>query len=166
MSLTGKQSLTTANPITNDGFWFDMSVADLLSKYRVSDEVPDKSIETALVLAMVRVNIKLEQAKAIIVGLGFIDINAYITDSPRPIAGGELLQTHYEHAVYAHAKSYLIPLVKSTDRRDNKGESMEDATQLEDYWLHESQKSIAFLHNLFVPESPIVATANVHVGLI
>lgn len=166
MSLTGKPSLTTASPITNDGFWLDVSMADLMSKYRIPSEYADDTIKWGLSLAVIRINEKLARAKAEMISLGSDTFADYLSAHSTPVAEGELLQIHYEAAVYSRAKALLLQQFKTMNRRTIAENEAKESEQTEQYWLDESQKSIASIMGWFFPTETFMTNANVYVGLI
>jgi len=149
--LTGKPDLTTANPITNDGFWSDVDVAKLLVKYRVPSEYANDTITWGLSLAVIKVNEKIERVKTIISLLGHATFVEYITDNPNEVVGMDLLEAHYEHAVYSRAKAFLLQQFKTMNRREIAENEAKQSAETEQFWLDESQKSIASILDIFFP---------------
>lgn len=166
MSLTGKPALATAQPIANNGFWLDVSTADLMSKYRIPAEYAGEVITWALTLAVVRVNNYLQRAQAEIITLSFATFEAYLTANSQQVGGYEIMQTHYEHAVYARAKAALLQQFNSMNRRDQAENAAKESEQTEQYWLDESAASIAAINKAIFPLETFSANANVHVALI
>ena len=167
MSLTGKTALTTAAEIQNDGFWPQLQIGDLLSKYRIPSEYADNITETGLILAMIRVNEALQRVKAHIqADLAFDTFADYLEAISTPMATSELLQIHYEHAVFSRAKAHLLQNFKTINRRDVAENEAKEAEQTEKYWLDESQASVASLLKQFFPAENFKTTANFHVELL
>lgn len=166
MSLTGKPSLTTELPISNDGFWLDASMADLMSKYRIPSEYADDTIKWGLSLSVVRVNEQLERVKQAILLLPFATFEDYLASNSMPVVGSELLQVHYEHAIYSRAKAFLLQQFSTMNRRKDAENQAKESEETEQYWLDESAKSVAFLLRQFFPDESFISKANVHVALI
>ena len=166
MSLDGKPELTTAEPIANDGFWLALSMADLMSKYRLPSETPNPVIQMALTMAMVKVNDKLSDVKQAVLDMGSATFQAYISENSISMADSELFQIHYEHAVYSHAKAYMVPIFKTMIRREDAENEAKEGPQTEQDWLDESQGSIAYLMRQFFPENLVPNKANFHVALL
>jgi len=166
MSLTGKPSLTTASPITNDGFWRDVSMADLMSKYRIPSEYADDTIKWGLSLAVIRVNEALERAKTVMQDDGFATFDDYLTAHPNGVADSELLQIHYEAAVYSRAKANLLQQFSTMNRRKDAENEAKESEQVEQYWLDESASSVAAILSTFFPLEFFAGKADVHVSLI
>lgn len=166
MSLTGKPALTTASPITNDGFWSDVSMADLMSKYRIPAEYADDTIKWGLSLAVVRVNEQLTRAKAAMALLGFVTFDDYLAGNAMPVVGSELLLVHYEAAVYSRAKAFLLKQFSTMNSRKIADNDAKDSDEVEQYWLDESAKSVAFILRQFFPDEDFSTNANVYAALI
>lgn len=166
MSLTGKPSLTTAAPFVNDGFWPDLSVGELVDKYRIPAEYADPTIQWGLTLAVVNVNLDLEAVKAAMVALGHNTLAAYIAANPAPLNDTDRLTIQYTHAVYAFAKAQLLQQFNSMNRRENAAAAAKEAPETEQYWLDESAKAVQQLFAKFLPLEPKTANRGVHAALI
>ena len=166
MSLTGKPSLTTAAPFVNDGFWPDLSVGELMDRYRIPSEYADDTINMGLTLALVNVNIDLEPVKAAIQALGHADLSAYNTDNPAELNGQPVTEIHYQHAVYSYAKAYLLQQFNSLNRRDNAANAAKEAPETEQYWHDQSARAVQKLFAKFLPTEFKPASAGAHVALI
>jgi hypothetical protein len=160
MSFTGNSELNAAEPITNDGFWPNVTTGDLLDNYHVPAEYEGGVITTGLTMALINVNQKLAAVKAELVLAGYASLLAYNTVHPEAINGKQVLDELYKHAVYARAKAGLLmqfPAVKRQPQAENQAEHSE---QLEDYWLDESQGAIAEFFRRFLPDQPVMNKAN------
>lgn len=157
MSLTGKPSLTTAAPVANDGFWPDLSLSDLMNRYRIPSEYADDTISWGLSLALVRVNEQLDRAKKAVLGMPFETLEA---------SSAAALNVHYEHAVYSYAKAFLLQQFSTMNRRKEAVNEAKESAETEQYWLDESQKSVAAILRHFVPGEDHSTKANFFVGLI
>lgn len=166
MSFTGKPALTTAQPIANDGFWDDLSMADLMSRYRIPAEYADDVIKTGLVMAMVRVNEMLFKAKEAVISLGLTSFDAYYESYDTEVNGQNVLFWHYQHAVYCRAKAGLLQQFNSLNRKANAENAALESEDMEQYWLDESQRSIHFIFSVILPDTATMATANTCVELI
>ena len=166
MSLTGKPSLATAEPVVNDGFWVDLSLGDLMDKYRIPAEYENDTILLGVQMSLIRVNDKLIRARDAMIELGYITFTAYLTANPDPIDGKEKLQVHYEHAVYCRAKAFLLQQFNSLNRRNDAENAAKEADETEQYWLDESAQAIAAIMKVFFPLETFSGNANIHVALI
>lgn len=167
MSLTGKPDLTTLPPITNDGFWPDVSLADLLNNYRIPSGYADGVIKMGLLEALKNVNESLKAVKAKIM-LIHATLALYNADNSEKLDDVEVLEMRYKHAVYSHAKAFLLgkqfKTVNRTEVAENEAKESKETYQ---DWMDESQKEIAFFMARFLPdEEQVPANAGVYVGLI
>ena len=166
MSLTGKPALATAEPIANNGFWPDVTTADLMGKYRIPAEYVGDVITWGLTLAVVRVNNSLQRAQNEMMVLGYATFEAYLTANSEKVGGFEIMQTHYEHAVYARAKAALLQQFNTMNRRDKAENQAKESDETEQYWLDESAASIAAINAAIFPDETFITQSNVHVALI
>jgi hypothetical protein len=160
MSLTGKPELTTAAAVTNDGFWPDLALADLLSNYRIPSEYADGVIQTGLGMALINVNLRLNAVKAKLVLDGYATLAAYTTAHPETINGKQVLEELYKHAVYARAKAGLLMQFASINRRPQAENQAKEGDDMETYWLDESQAAIAEFFRRFLPAELVFNKAN------
>ncbi|AWX99517.1 hypothetical protein A8139_05560 [Marinomonas primoryensis] len=164
MSLTGKPSLTTAAPVANDGFWPDLSLSDLMDRYRIPSEYADDTISWGLSLALVRVNEQLDRAKNNVLAMPFESFDAYL-ESMTILYGKPALSVHYEHAVYSYAKAFLLQQFSTMNRRKEAVNEAKESAETEQYWLDESKKSVAAIMRKFFPEEEHSTKANFYVEL-
>lgn len=166
MSLTGKPSLTNASPITNDGFWPDVAMGDLMSKYRIPSEYADDTIQWGLSLAVVRVNEHLERIKQLILSDAVETFEDYLQANSSPIFNRELMHVQYEHAVFSRAKALLLKQFVTMNRRQIAENEAKESEQTEMYWLDQSQASVASLMKAFFPDEDFMRKSNLHVALL
>lgn len=168
MSLTGKPLLTTADPVANDGFWPDLLIGNLMSKYRIPPEYDDDVIKTGLLMAMIRVNGQLAAIKDRVALLAYADFSAYADDlHPDTINDVNVLLLHYEHAVFARAKADLLKQFNSLNRKPNAENAAKEADDAVEFWMNASQGSILALFNAIIPDdTDTPGTANAHVVLL
>jgi len=166
MSLTGKPSLTTAAPFINDGFWPDLSLGDLMNRYRIPAEYADETIQWGLTLAVTNVNLDLEAVKTQIQALGHATLNAYNTAAPKQLNGVYVTVIRYQQAVFSLAKAFLLQQFNSLNRKPEAENAAKEANETEQWWRDQSQQAVAELFALILPNQPVSANANVHVALI
>jgi hypothetical protein len=160
MSLTGKPALTTAAAVTNDGFWPNLTLADLMNNYRIPSEYADGVIQTGLNLALINVNLKLASVKAKLVLDGYATLAAYTTAHPEALNGKQVLEELYKHAVYARAKAGLLMQFATINRRPQAENQAKEGDDMETYWLDESQAAIAEFFRRFLPAELVLSNAN------
>lgn len=166
MSLTGKPSLTTADAITNDGFWPALTLADLLNKYRIPSEYADDVIKTGLLMAMIRVNEKLAPVKKALQDLGYTTLASYSLANAKLIAGVDVMLTEYQNAVFCRAKAGLLKQFETLNRRPQAENAAKESDNTEQYWLDESQASIKAFFTAVLPDETVLTKANAHVVLL
>ena len=141
---TGKPELTTAEAITNDGFWSDLAMADLMAQYRIPSEYADEVIKDGLILAMIEINRQLRAVKAVLL-LDFADIDAYTTAHSEQIGGVEVFVKKYQEAVFSYAKALLLQQFKTMNRKPEAENQAKESPETETYWLNKSGAAVAFL---------------------
>lgn len=164
MSLTGKPKVAASAPVANDGFWPELSLADLMSKYRIPAEYADATISWGFTLSLVRVNNQLERAKTAIIELGVSTFDAYLQGNSQPIADAELLDIYYQHAVFARSKAFLLQQFNTLNRRKDAEHAAIEAGETEQFWLDESQSAISNILKHFFSTETFVGNGNVHVA--
>jgi hypothetical protein len=160
MSLTGKPALTTAAAVANDGFWPNLTLADLMNNYRIPSEYADGVIQTGLNMALINVNLKLANIKAKLVLDGYASLAAYTTAHPEALNGKQVLEELYKHAVYARAKAGLLMQFASVNRRPQAENQAKEGQDMETHWLDESQAAIAEFYRRFLPTEAMPSKAN------
>lgn len=166
MSLTGKPALTTASAVDNDGFWPDLTIGDLMRKYRIPPEYDDSTIKTGLVNAMLGVNSKLQAVKWAVKVLAYADFLTFAEAiQPDTLNDVNILQLHYEHAVFARAKADLLKQFNSLNRKPNAENAVKESDDTGQYWLDESQASIKAIFKAALPlDESVSGTANAYVA--
>jgi hypothetical protein len=160
MSLTGKPALTTAAAVTNDGFWPDLALADLLNNYRIPSEYADGVITTGLTMALMQVNLKLAKVKDQLVLDSYATLSAYTTAHPEALGNKQVLAELYKHAVYSRAKAGLLMQFAAINRRPEADNQAKEGQNMETHWLDESQAAIAEFYRRFLPAEVMPSKAN------
>jgi hypothetical protein len=161
MSFTGNRELSDAAPLTNDGFWPNVSSGDLLDDYHVPREYAGGVVTTGLTMALINVNQKLADVKAKLQLDGYASLAAYTTAHPEALDGKQVLETMYKHAVYARAKAGLLQQFPAVNKQQRDAENQASvAENMETYWLDESQGAIAEFFRRFLPAQPVMNKAN------
>lgn len=165
-SLTGKPSLTTPSPFVNDGFWFDLDIGELMSKYRIPAEYADDTIKWGLTLALVNVNLELDRVKDRLIELGYTTADAYVLANPREMADSDSFTITYRHAVYSYAKAFLLQQFNSLNRKPTAEAATKEAPDTEQWWHDQSAKAVAQLFARVLPDTTKIANRNVFAVLI
>jgi len=166
MSFTGNTELSAADPITNDGFWPNVTTGDLLENYHVPGEYAGGVVTTALSMALININIRLADVKAKLVLDGYASLVVYNTARPEAIGGKQVLDEHYKHAVYARAKAGLLMQFPAINKLPQAESRATDSEKMEEYWLNESQAAIAEFFRRFLPGQPVFNTTGTFAVLI
>ena len=167
MGFTGKTSQTTAVHISNDGFWPDVSVGDLLNNYRIPSEYTDGVTKTGLIMSLTHINQALKAVKDAVLLIPLNTLEEYCDANVNEINGLPVLITHYKHAVYCRAKADLLKQFNSLNRKPNAENAAKESDDQQDYWLDQSQASIKAIFTQVLPDDTSVSSmANVHISLI
>lgn len=166
MSLTGKPQLTTNTPLANDGFWPDLVLAELLSKYRAPAEYADDTIQLGVMLAMINVNEALAAVRLSIEELTYDSLQAYCDANIELVNEEPVLIFRYKHAVFCRAKAFLLQQFNSMNRRPIAENAAKEAPETEQYWLDQSQAAIAALFAKVLPLESVSAQSGVYAALI
>lgn len=102
-------------PLTNDGFWPDLNLAEFQEQRSIPADVDAGTVATALLTAAGEVNDLLQTVKDGYVAKGFGQASA-VPGIGRP--GENLLCARYKKAVFARAKADLIAEFASQGRRE------------------------------------------------
>lgn len=139
MSLSGKGKLTTERTLANNNFWPDITVGELTEKYRVPTEYADEVISTALKVALITVNQKLEVAHQAILSLGYNSLENYALANSNAIDDEETLMILYTHSVCCYAKAFLLNQSHTIQRLPTTGNAAKDVLQSDNFWLLQAQ---------------------------
>jgi hypothetical protein len=167
MSFSGKPELTTLDPVSNDGFWCDVTLDELMTLYRIPAEYDNGVIRQGLVMGIIRINERLKPVKAVIVLAGGSSFSAYVTAHPNYSVGGVEWAIHeYKNAVYCKAKAMLLQNFNTLNRRKDAENDAKESPQTEEYWANQAQQSIFNLLNRYAPDFALSANSDTFIGLI
>ena len=166
MSFTGKPSLTHAVPITNDGFWPEISMSELMSSYRIPSEYADDVIKTGLTMAIVRVNEILRRARTFSISLGFDTAVTFDGIDDSEVGSAQAVILNYNHAVFCRAKAGLLMQFNSLNRNKNAINEGKESESTQDYWLGESNAAIKAVYDEIMPENTVMSNGNGFVVMI
>ena len=126
--------------IENDGFWPDLNAGDFEKRRGVPMEMDKEAIAYAVAAAIAQINIELLTVQTAYQAEGIakaIDV----TGQPK-IGEKNLLVILYEKAVFARAKSDLLPEFATTQMRDAGENVAQREPETRDQLLAESQQHI------------------------
>lgn len=123
---TGTTSTTTAEPVTNNGFWPDIEPAEFRDTHRLDGTITAVRIEGALLAAIATVNRTLRDWQAQQVEAGYITVDAV----PVPIwqAPG-VFKALYRRAVYSTAHASLVERYADYDATNSGRERSENLAE-------------------------------------
>lgn len=165
-SFTGKPALTTERTLTNDDFWLDLNMGEFLSGYRIPAEYADNTNVQGLRMAMINVNGQLSFVKTAILAQGYANLTAYTATHSELIDAEPLLALQYKHAVFCHAKAFLLQQFNSMNRKANAEEQAKESPDVALFWLNQSQKAVHFFSERFAPDEHVTANYGVRVSVI
>jgi hypothetical protein len=130
----------SADVITNDGFWPDISAADFEKRRAVPAEQDPGAITAALLAAASEINLQLTRYQAALIAQGITSAK----DAPGiGIQGGNnALLELYLCAVFARAKAAMLPEFASVTMRDAANNLNERSVDAREQLLAESQQAI------------------------
>lgn len=126
--------------IINDGFWPDLNAGDFEKRRGVPAEMDKEAIAFALAAAISQINIELSNKKAQCLEEGIEKAEA-VTGTPA-IGDKNLLVILYEKAVFARAKSDLLPEYATQQAKDAGDRVAESEPETRNSLLAESQQHI------------------------
>lgn len=119
-------------PLTNDGFWPDLNLADFQEQRSIPADVDAGTVATALLTAAGEVNDLLQTVKDGYLAKGFGQASA-VPDIGRP--GENLLCARYKKAVFARAKADLIAEFASQGLAGSRTQGRKVKKPAPGYWL-------------------------------
>jgi len=139
---TGNPELATAEAITNNGFFPNLTLLELAVNYRVPNEYETDVIKDRLITAMIDVNTQLIPVRNALVT--YVTLAAYCAAHSDQIDGVEVLILKYKEAVFSYARSFLLQRVKPTDPKEVY-KTVAENQETELYWRTKSLDAIGFI---------------------
>lgn len=141
MNLSGMpQAEPTTNIITNDGFYPDLDIADLINGYEIPNEYAanEQLLINTVITAIGEINDLLSnyQAANWYQKAKLVDVESTI------IGGKSLIESFYKRAVFCNAKSKLLISKLSQTHRDKGAAQQISAIENQDHWLMQSDHAI------------------------
>ena len=126
--------------IENDGFWPNLNAGDFEKRRGVPMNLDKDSIAYSVAAAMAQINIELAGVKTVYIEAG-TETAAEVAGQPT-IGVKNLLVILYEKAVFARAKSELLPEYATTQMKDAGENVAVSQADMRDQLLAESQQHI------------------------
>ena len=142
MSFSGRPTTLIAQPITNDGFWPDLDVAEFQRGYRLPAEYLVELLVDDIALAMGEVNHDLARRKAQWQKNG---IQHVASADPMILPERTFMAASYKRAVYCRAKAYLLSQFASFIRRESAENLAKEAPETEERFLAFSQQAVRLI---------------------
>ena len=137
---TGQNKEYQNTEIENDGFWPNINAGDFEKRRGVPIDLDNDSIAYSVVSAVGQINIELQKTKIAYLADGYSTANA-VPGQPK-IADKNLLVILYEKAVFARAKSELLPEYATQQTKDAGENVASSQAEIRDQLLAESQQHI------------------------
>ncbi|RMV97121.1 head completion/stabilization protein [Pseudomonas caricapapayae] len=142
MSFSGKPSIFIEQPITNDGFWPDLSLAEFQKGYRLPAEYLIEMLTADLTMAMIEVNTDLAKLKARWQGTGVSNVESADTTV---LPERTFQAATYKRAVYSRAKASLLTQFATVNRRESAENVGKELPERSETFLAFSQAAVRSL---------------------
>lgn len=142
MSFSGRPTTLIAQPITNDGFWPDLDVAEFQRGYRLPAEYLLELLVDGIALAMGEVNHDLARRKAQWQNNGITQV---ASADPMILPERTFMAASYKRAVYCRAKAYLLSQFATVIRRDSAENLAKEAPETAERFLSFSQQAVRLI---------------------
>jgi hypothetical protein len=140
---TGNPELETAEAITNNGFFPDLTLLELAVNYRVPNEYEIEVIKDRLITAMIDVNTQLIPVRDD-VSAYYPTLASYCAVHSDQIDGVEVLISKYKEAVFSYARSFLLQRVKPENPKEAY-KTVAENQETENYWRNKSLDAISYI---------------------
>lgn len=142
MSFSGRPTPLIDQPITNDGFWPDLDVAEFQKSYRLPAEYLVELLVDGIGLAMGEVNADLARRKGLWQAAG---INNVARADPMILPERAFMVVSYKRAVYCRAKAYLLGQFATFIRRESAENLAKEAPSTRESLLSFSQQAVRLI---------------------
>jgi len=139
VSLTGVIKESTTKRVSNTGFWPDLSHSDFITQYRIPEQFDDELLAAEITTALLFVNSELtdvENAFEVFAEIEQLDFDEDNTGD---------VKHHYTRAVFSLARSQLIPLFITTNRKDAADNAHDQWADSIDFWQDRSANSVEYI---------------------
>ncbi len=139
MSFSGKVKQTIEKTIDNQPFFPALELAEFISSYRIPDDLPESTVTSLLVNAMILVNSRLLEYRTTQQAAGI----KTLTDVPSETVAGESIQLIlYRRAVFCQGKANILRDFPSIDRRAAAENQAKSSEETEDRYLEFTDQAI------------------------
>lgn len=142
MSFSGKPTTFVDQTIENNGFWPDLSLAELQKAYRLPGEYLNETLVTHLSMAMIEVNRDLHRLMLSWQALG-VTVVATADTLVLPERAHQV--DLYKRAVYARAKATALSDFATITRRESAENTGKEAPERAETFLAFSQQAVRAL---------------------
>ncbi|CAI8762802.1 Head completion/stabilization protein [Pseudomonas sp. IT-P44] len=142
MSFSGKPTTFVEQAIENDGFWPDLSVAELQKGYRLPAEYLVDMLAAELITAMTEVNRDLARRKSQWQNVGVTTVESADTTV---LPERTFHVATYKRAVYCRAKASLLTQFATVTRRESAENTGKDLPERGETFLEFSQQAVRSL---------------------
>ena len=142
MSFSGKPTALVEHPISNDGFWPDLDVAEFQKGYRLPAEYLVELLVDGISMATGQINLDLAQRKNSWQAVG---ITSLCAAEPMTLPECEFMITSYKRAVYCRAKAYLLGQFSTVNRRESAENLAKEAVNTAQMFLVLSQQAVRLI---------------------
>ncbi|KAF2393139.1 head completion/stabilization protein [Pseudomonas frederiksbergensis] len=144
-SFSGKPTTFVEQAIENDGFWPNLSVAELQKGYRLPAEYLVDMLVTELTTAMIEVNADLATVKSVLLVAGVSNLEA-VAGAATPVEWAYAYKVMlYKRAVYTRAKSSLLTQFATVNRRESAENVGKELPERGETFLGFSQQAVRSL---------------------
>jgi hypothetical protein len=142
MSFSGKPTTLIAHPITNDGFWPELDVAEFQKGYRLPAEYLMELLVDGITQAMGEVNLDLARHKAHWQAAGIRNV---AKADPMLLPERTFMAASYKRAVYCRAKAFLLAQFATINRRESAEHYAKESPQTHEQFLSFSQQAVRLI---------------------
>jgi hypothetical protein len=142
MSFSGKPTTFVEQAIENDGFWPDLSVAELQKGYRLPAEYLVDMLAAELTTAMIEVNRDLAKRKSQWQNVGVTTVESADTTV---LPERTFHTATYKRAVYCRAKASLLTQFATVTRRESAENTGKELPERGETFLEFSQQAVRSL---------------------
>ena len=139
MSFSGKQHQGLKKTIKNQAFWPDLELADFCNACRIPNDLPEPTVTSHLVNAMITVNGLLDEYRQRQQDAGHDSLDKVPSEK---VDVQSIQVTLYQRAVFCWGKATVLRDFPSIDRRNAAENQAKSSEETEDQYLQYAQDAI------------------------